>query len=82
MNTFYGEAGNSISPFFLRELAGGITSAGQYNISFVTKFIFGKGFGIKYGDTDSLYFTCPDKYYEICDRAFNEGKAFQGGILD
>ena len=28
MNTFYGEAGNSNSPFFLRELAGGITSAG------------------------------------------------------
>ncbi|GES76982.1 DNA polymerase family B-domain-containing protein [Rhizophagus clarus] len=74
MNTFYGEAGNSISPFFLRELAGGITSAGQYNIGLVAKFVSGKGFGIKYGDTDSLYLTCPDKYYEICDRAFNEGK--------
>ncbi|GES94261.1 DNA polymerase family B-domain-containing protein [Rhizophagus clarus] len=74
MNTFYGEAGNSISPFFLLELAGGITSAGQYNIGLVTKFVSGKGFGIKYGDTDSLYITCPDKYYEICDRAFNEGK--------
>ncbi|GES83053.1 DNA polymerase family B-domain-containing protein [Rhizophagus clarus] len=74
MNTFYGEAGNSISPFFLLELAGGITSAGQYNIGLVAKFVSGKGFRIKYGDTDSLYITCPDKYYEICDRAFNEGK--------
>ena len=74
MNTFYGEAGNSISPFFLRELAGGITSAGQYNIGLVAKFVSGKGFGIKYGNTDSLYLTCPDKYYEICNRAFNEGK--------
>ncbi|RIA89708.1 DNA polymerase family B-domain-containing protein [Glomus cerebriforme] len=72
MNIFYGEAGNSNSPFFLCELAGGITSAGQYNIDFVTKFVTAKEFGIKYGDTDSLYLTCPDKYYETCDRAFNK----------
>ena len=74
MNTFYGEAGNSKSPIFLRELAGGITSAGQYNIDLVAKFVSGKGFGIKYGDTDSLYLTCPDKYYEKNDRAFNEDR--------
>ncbi|RGB22353.1 hypothetical protein C1646_776218 [Rhizophagus diaphanus] len=54
--------------------AGGITSMGQYNIGLVAKFVSGKGFRIKYGDTDSLYLTCPDKYYEICDRAFNEEK--------
>ncbi|PKK58672.1 DNA/RNA polymerase [Rhizophagus irregularis] len=76
MNTFYGEAENSISPFFLCELAGGITSASQYNIGLVAKFVSEKGFRIKYGDTDSLYLTCPDKYYEICDRAFNEKKLF------
>ena len=40
MNTFYGEAGNSKSPFFLSELAVGITSAGQYNIDLVAKFVF------------------------------------------
>ena len=57
MNTFYGEAGNSKSPIFLRELAGGITSAGQYNIDLVAKFVSGKGFGIKFGDTDSLSVT-------------------------
>ncbi|RIB03708.1 hypothetical protein C2G38_2286783 [Gigaspora rosea] len=74
MNTFYGEAGNSKSPFFLRELAGGITSAGQYNIGLVAKFVSEKGFRIKYGDTDSLYLTCPDKYYKVCDRGFNEEK--------
>jgi len=32
MNTFYGEAGNQVSPFFLVEVAGGITSKGQENI--------------------------------------------------
>ncbi|GBB97419.1 hypothetical protein RclHR1_29900002 [Rhizophagus clarus] len=71
MNTFYGEAGNSLSPIFLRELAGGTTSAGKYNLSLVAEFVTKKGFGIKYGDTDSLYLTCPEKYYEKCDEAFS-----------
>ncbi|GBC02496.1 hypothetical protein RclHR1_04650013 [Rhizophagus clarus] len=74
MNTFYGEAGNSLSSIFLRELACGTTTVGKYNLNLVAKFVTKKGFRIKYGDTDSLYLTCPDKYYEICDRAFNEGK--------
>ena len=39
MNTFYGTAGNSKSPFFLRELAGGVTSAGQRNIKLVADFV-------------------------------------------
>jgi DNA polymerase elongation subunit (family B) len=51
MNTFYGEAGNSLSPFFLLQLAGGVTSAGQYNIKLVADFVRGKGFRIKYGDS-------------------------------
>src|SRR4051794_26654439 len=71
MNTFYGEAGNSKSPIFLRELAGGTTLAGKYNLNLVAEFVTKKGFGIKYGDTDSLYLTCPDKYYEKCDEAFS-----------
>ncbi|RIB21397.1 DNA polymerase family B-domain-containing protein [Gigaspora rosea] len=74
MNTFYGEAGNSKSPFFLRELAGGITSAGQYNINLVADYVTKKSFGIKYGDTDSLYLTCPDEYYKKCDEAFARGE--------
>ncbi|RGB24681.1 hypothetical protein C1646_772736 [Rhizophagus diaphanus] len=74
MNTFYGEAENLLSPIFLRELACRITTAGKYNLNLVAEFITKKGFGIKYGNTDSLYLTCPDKYYEICDRIFNEGK--------
>jgi DNA polymerase elongation subunit (family B) len=71
MNTFYGEAGNSKSPIFLRELAGGTTSAGKFNLNLVAEFVTKKGFGIKYGDTDSLYLTCPDKYYEKCNEAFS-----------
>ncbi|CAI2172071.1 19929_t:CDS:2 [Funneliformis geosporum] len=58
------KASNSISLIFLRELAGGTTSAGKYNLNLVAEFIIKKGFGIKYSDTVFLYFTCPDKYYE------------------
>ena len=74
MNTFYGEAGNSLSPFFLLQLAGGVTSAGQYNIKLVADFVKSKGFYIKYGDTDSLYLVCPEKYFEECDNDYVMGK--------
>ncbi|GBB87219.1 hypothetical protein RclHR1_13660003 [Rhizophagus clarus] len=43
MNTFYGEAGNSGSPFFLRALAGGVTSAGQRNIKLIANLVRSKG---------------------------------------
>lgn len=70
MNTFYGETGNQLSPFFLLELAGGITSLGQYNIKLVAKYVQDKGYFIKYGDTDSLYLTCPTQYFEEIDKKY------------
>ncbi|RIA80073.1 hypothetical protein C1645_839340, partial [Glomus cerebriforme] len=39
INTFYGEAGNSGSPFFLRPLAGRVTSAGQQNIKLIADLV-------------------------------------------
>ncbi|CAG8568236.1 9506_t:CDS:2, partial [Cetraspora pellucida] len=54
--------------------AEGITSAGQYNIGLVARFIIVKGFGIKYDNTNSLYLICLDKYYEKCDRDYNKNK--------
>jgi DNA polymerase elongation subunit (family B) len=63
MNTFYGEAGHNISPFFLLQLAGGVTTAGQHNLFMVQKYVKDEGFHIKYGDTDSLYIACPQKCY-------------------
>src|ERR1051325_7826389 len=73
MNTFYGTAGDSKSPFFLRALAGGVTSAGQRNIKLVADFVKRKGFGIKYGDTDSLYLVCPEERFQRCDEAYDSG---------
>ena len=74
MNSFYGEMGNSDSLFKFIELAGGVTSAGRENIKLIAEFVKKKGFGIKYGDTDSLYLTCPDSCYEKCDLVYNDKK--------
>lgn len=51
MNCFYGELGNKNSPLFILELAGGITSAGQYNLRKVKKFIEDKKCKTYYGDS-------------------------------
>jgi DNA polymerase elongation subunit (family B) len=55
MNTFYGEAGNRRSPFFVMEVAGGITSYGQKNIKFAYAFVKEKGCGVYYGDSVASY---------------------------
>ncbi|CAG8777538.1 14600_t:CDS:1, partial [Cetraspora pellucida] len=74
MNSFYSETGNSLSPFYIHQLAGGITSAGQYNIKLVAEYVKKKGFEIKYGDTDSLYLKSSNNYYKECDLAYNNSK--------
>jgi DNA polymerase elongation subunit (family B) len=74
MNSFYGVTGQSDSPFYKLELTGGVTSAGREHIKLVAEFVKKKGFGIKYGDTDSLYLTCPDSYYEKCNLTYDAGK--------
>lgn len=55
MNTFYGEAGNKRSPFFVMEVAGGITTYGQKNIKFAYAFVKEKGCGVYYGDSVAEY---------------------------
>lgn len=74
MNTFYGEAGNSRSPFFLLQLAGGVTSAGQYNLKLVEAIVLAEGYRIKYGDTDSLYLVAPGRYFTECDMSYARGE--------
>lgn len=70
MNTFYGEAGNNISPLFLLELSGGVTEAGRNILSYAYKFVSDIGCEIKYGDTDSLYISCPESVFTEVDRQF------------
>lgn len=51
MNTFYGCAGNQISPLFMLPVAGGITSAGQANIRKAYDHVVGKDCKVYYGDS-------------------------------
>src|SRR5438067_3373732 len=73
MNTFYDTARDSKSPFFLRELAGGIILAGQKNIRLVADFVKSRGFQIKYENTDSLYIVCPEECFQECDKLYDYG---------
>jgi hypothetical protein len=63
MNTFYGELGNKNSPLFILELAGAITSAGQKNLLLIKDYVERLNHKVYYGDTDSLYISCPESYY-------------------
>jgi DNA polymerase elongation subunit (family B) len=74
MNTFYGEAGNQISPFFVLEVAGGITTYGQKNIIKAQNYVEEQGCSVFYGDTDSLYIAAPESVFKDLDRSFYCGK--------
>lgn len=74
MNTFYGETGNPLSPVRRIEVAGAITSSGRFNIKEVADFLVKRGYGIQYGDTDSVYITCPDKFFVEVDEEFQRGE--------
>lgn len=66
MNTFYGEAGNKLSPLFMLQVAGGVTSSGQDNIKLAYLFVEKEGCKVYYGDTDSLYLSVPeDKFTKL-----------------
>ncbi|CAG8478216.1 15186_t:CDS:1 [Funneliformis caledonium] len=71
INTFYKEAGNSKSLIFLYKLACETITVGKYNLNFVIEFVLKKGFRLKYENTDSLYLTCPNRYYKKCNEAFS-----------
>jgi len=51
MNTFYGESGNNNSPIYELMVAGGVTTAGQYNIKKVSSWLTTLGYDVRYGDS-------------------------------
>lgn len=63
MNTFYGESGNFRSPIYNLAVAAGITLAGRTEITRAYHESIRRGFGVKYGDTDSLYLICAPSVY-------------------
>lgn len=74
MNTFYGETGNALSPFFIVQVAGSITTSGKDNIHMVKDFVESCNYKVKYGDTDSLYIVCPESCFTEVDRLYTSGK--------
>jgi DNA polymerase elongation subunit (family B) len=74
MNTFYGETGNSLSPFFMVLVAGAITTMGQKSLRMVVSFALASGFGVHYGDTDSAYTSAADRYFVELDKNYEAGK--------
>jgi DNA polymerase elongation subunit (family B) len=74
MNTFYGETGNSQSPFFMIHVAGAITTNGQRSLKLVKQFVESKGYRVLYGDTDSLYLCIPDSYFKKLDDDYLAGR--------
>jgi DNA polymerase elongation subunit (family B) len=74
MNTFYGEAGNKLSPFFVIEVAGGITMAGRRNIKMSKSFVEKQGHVVYYGDTDSIYIATAHKHFKEIDNQYYTDK--------
>lgn len=73
MNTFYGEAGNVISPIMVLTLAAGTTSYGQVLLLQVIKFVTGIWWRVKYGDTDSAYVEPPEAIMRDLDISYYTG---------
>lgn len=69
-NTFYGKSGDFRSPLYELLVAAGITTAGQMNIKAVKAFVESRGFTTHYGDTDSLYISCPDELFAEVDALY------------
>jgi DNA polymerase elongation subunit (family B) len=74
MNTFYGEIGNQRSPFFMVQVAGGVTVNGGRNVRMAQQFVEQKGCKVYYGDTDSIYTSMPDVHFLDVDKEYYSGK--------
>ncbi len=67
MNTFYGETGNRTSPFFILEVARGITLYGERSIKLAHQTVVEKNCTVYYGDTDSIYLSVNEDAFAECD---------------
>ena len=74
MNTFYGEIGNQRSPFFMVQVAGGVTTNGGRNVKLAQKLLEDRSCKVYYGDSDSCYSSMPDCYFIDVDREYFLGK--------
>lgn len=83
MNSFYGVMGSSGCRFYQEDLPDGITGTGQWILKTVIDFLEAQGFGVLYGDTDSLFVQLPsmDNYDGQARKLVSEVNAFLTGKL-
>jgi DNA polymerase elongation subunit (family B) len=74
MNTFYGVIGQQTSPFFMIQIAGGITLNGGRNVKLAQKYVEEHGCKVYYGDTDSIYNSIPDYHFIEIDKLYFTNK--------
>jgi DNA polymerase-2 len=67
MNSFYGVLGSSGCRFAATELSGAITEFGQMLLRWSRQYLEEAGLSVLYGDTDSVFFCCPEN---TNDRSF------------
>jgi len=75
MNTFYGETGDKLSPFYMLAIALGITTMGQTLLRHVRAFAAQREFDAHYGDTDSLYLVPPNALFADLEAIQPAGRA-------
>lgn len=78
MNSFYGVMGSSGCRFYQEDLPDGITGSGQWILKTVIEYLEQRGFGVLYGDTDSLFVQLPtiDDYDGQAKNLVNEVNVF------
>ncbi len=81
-NTFYGVSGDYLNALYSLFVAAAITESGQANIKRVRDFVVGKGFVVKYGDTDSLYLNAPYAVYKEAHERYLADLARLDGLDD
>lgn len=75
MNTLYGEMGNTLSCICAVEVSGSVTAMGRYNLRLMKAFVESElGMKVYYGDTDSLYVACNQRYFLKYDEEYYAGK--------
>lgn len=75
MNTIYGTTGDKRTRNYVLELAAGITAYGKLLLQNVeSRCVRVLDCRIRYGDTDSVYISIPEKYFRELDRKYYCGK--------